>query len=571
MTKPTRKPKIIDLGEVRSALAIVSKRTGVRVDLDSDDRLTVAGRPVRLPARNDPLPGEPPWRLEGEREELLGTEGALPTVPRADVREKLLWRMLQDAMPDNGTGRALDAELLNGLEGSLVPVLRDPNAAQIIGKALNARFFSRTRDARVLLPMHTDLVHAFRHSKTSMGSGKSAPAGYRLFSGVLLPFLLWNGQSPDKALIQRLFDLLNDDSALNRLDILFLDRARDIGGSGRATANADHLVSRYRTQLDDDFAAGAFCQPALSQFADDLRTVLDSKLSRTDAVEWVTLLVSLHVTVLFYRLALVRGLQLDHVIAAAGDLSPPAEQPVGCCSAGLLGCPLAGSIRFRLGTGAFQPVSLRDPCHTSYSELDGMRLLALPATLVTVNLATRIWHALGGPEPQQRDLAGLAGALRVDSDLRSQFNAGCAAAAVLHHASHRPSADAHELWDAAAPEPGAHALRQDVLLMRGKDLRHQSRDIVNQLLAADPVGRLLGRNGPYTFYEIDEAMLVLLVRIVCARRTLPFGDFLLGLRKYGLAPQHELEKDRLADSLERLGLLIRYSDAGEAAYVHDTH
>jgi DNA phosphorothioation-dependent restriction protein DptG len=36
---------------------------------------------------------------------------------------------------------------------------------------------------------------------------------------------------------------------------------------------------------------------------------------------------------------------------------------------------------------------------------------------------------------------------------------------------------------------------------------------------------------------------------------------------YGLAPQDAREEDLLADALQRLGLLDRYSDAGEATYV----
>ena len=43
--------------------------------------------------------------------------------------------------------------------------------------------------------------------------------------------------------------------------------------------------------------------------------------------------------------------------------------------------------------------------------------------------------------------------------------------------------------------------------------------------------------------------------------------FLPALRAYGLAPQDAREEELLAEALQRLGLLDRYSDAGEATYV----
>jgi DNA phosphorothioation-dependent restriction protein DptG len=63
-------------------------------------------------------------------------------------------------------------------------------------------------------------------------------------------------------------------------------------------------------------------------------------------------------------------------------------------------------------------------------------------------------------------------------------------------------------------------------------------------------------------------LLLLLVRLICRNDALPFAGFVCGMRAYGLAPQTPREQDRLADALERLGLLVRYSDAGESAYVH---
>jgi DNA phosphorothioation-dependent restriction protein DptG len=58
------------------------------------------------------------------------------------------------------------------------------------------------------------------------------------------------------------------------------------------------------------------------------------------------------------------------------------------------------------------------------------------------------------------------------------------------------------------------------------------------------------------------------VRLTCKGRELPLESFLRALRRYGLAPQDEAEQAALSDTLERLGLLDRYSDAGEASFVH---
>jgi DNA phosphorothioation-dependent restriction protein DptG len=132
----------------------------------------------------------------------------------------------------------------------------------------------------------------------------------------------------------------------------------------------------------------------------------------------------------------------------------------------------------------------------------------------------------------------------------------------------RPSLD--ELLHAAGfrgGRVGLLALREDVTRLRRSDLRKQSRDVVNQLMLHQ-VGGLLSRNGTsMTFYEVDEDLLTLLVRLICRNEPVAFESFLSGLADYGLQPQDAPEQERLTHSLERLGLLIRYSDAGEATYV----
>ncbi len=108
--------------------------------------------------------------------------------------------------------------------------------------------------------------------------------------------------------------------------------------------------------------------------------------------------------------------------------------------------------------------------------------------------------------------------------------------------------------------------------MRGADLRRQGTSVAVTLMLATSVGTgsLISRNGrSFSFFEVDEELLLLLVRLVCHDdREVPVDDFFRELRGYGLAPQDEAEREALTRTLERLGLLERYSDAGEASFVH---
>jgi hypothetical protein len=528
--------------------------------------LRVDGRAVHLPDR-----------LVGEDSALFGIAGMLPSVPRGDSRDRLLWRMLQETRPSGQQVPALDAELREKLP-HLLPV-NDPDGQEALAGALRERYYTRDK-APFLLPLQTDLPYGFSHTKTSMVRGNPTPkayTGYRMFAGDLLPFLCWTGDETDEGLLQELLDKLNDDSAVTRLDSVLLQAARQLSGIQGQKALASVLIERNRERLQEDFAYGSFCQPQLDRFQRDLRTLLATKLPRPDFVRWVTVLISLHASVLMYRVAVVQSSRLDRAIAAAHELPSPGTEYK--CE-GLKDCPLAGQLKFRTGTGGYRPVSRRDACHTSWQKVDGKYLLSLPATLITANLAARVWESLGGPPAHRPDLEQLTDSLAGDADLRRRFNAGVAAVTVLHHQAHwaqtnkrtkdmpRPSLD--ELLHAAGfrgGRVGLLALREDVTRLRRSDLRKQSRDVVNQLMLHQ-VGGLLSRNGTsMTFYEVDEDLLTLLVRLICRNEPVAFESFLSGLADYGLQPQDAPEQERLTHSLERLGLLIRYSDAGEATYV----
>ncbi|MFE2704518.1 DNA phosphorothioation-dependent restriction protein DptG [Streptomyces mirabilis] len=550
---------------VTSALAAITAATGVHVTLD-EGALRVDGRPVSLPGK-----------LTGERADLFGIEGLLPTVPRADDRDKLLWHVIAEASSEDAgeplKDRVLEADLAERLG-------LGAEASRAAAAALLDRFFNR-KPLRALLPVHASLPLNYGHtSRTGRWSR------YRMFNGGILPFLLWDASEGKVAAepVEELLSIAADSNELTSLDRRFLDVALRDAPARDAVPDAAKLIDRYEDQFKDDLGrvGGAFCQPSLDLFRRDLQTVLGTDLPRPDMIQWLTLLLSLHVTVRLYRIAVVKGGELDAAVAAAGQLDAPVGTG-GCpCSSGggrtecLQACALAGLLRFRTGSGRYRPVSTRDGCRSAYVEVDQRRLLDMPATLVTATLASRAWEALGGGDAaQRRDLTALVTALNTDSALRRTHGAACAAIAVLHHdAWHKGTATLGELENVARTgpnRPGLHALRDDVRKMRRRDLRHQSRDIVNQLVLDANVagaGALITRNGTHGFYEIDEQLLVMLVRLICQDRQLPYEAFLKGLRAYGLAPQDDQERESLADALERLGLLARYSDAGEASFVH---
>ena len=242
--------------EVRGALDDVTSATGVQVDwapgapAEASTELAVAGHRIVLPA------------LWGEQRDLLGIGGFLPTVPRADDRDKLLWRMYQDVAadltPDRGPGSALDLRLENRLRTDLPLPAGDVRDA--VADALVDRFYSR-KEARVLLPLQAVLPANYAHSTRT---GRAAR--YRMFSGVLLPFLLWDEQASgfDRNLMDRVLAVVEGDGDLTRIDELFLDIARNGAADPDAMPESERLLSRYGDTVRTDMsrAGGALLCPS---------------------------------------------------------------------------------------------------------------------------------------------------------------------------------------------------------------------------------------------------------------------------------------------------------------------
>ncbi|MFD0530427.1 DNA phosphorothioation-dependent restriction protein DptG [Kitasatospora arboriphila] len=237
------------------------------------------------------------------------------------------------------------------------------------------------------------------------------------------------------------------------------------------------------------------------------------------------------------------------------------------CNGQLERCDLAGRMRFRTGSGGFRAVKLSESCVSSYRELTSSYLLPLPVTISTSNLAREALAAVGGPELAPADLEGLHAALADDSALREQFDAVVRLLAVCRRYQLRGNSAA----GAAVPDhlPGLHALRLALLESRRTTMRREGRDVVHQLAKDVRTGRLIANNGTAAvFFEVDEDMLHLLVRVCCGDSLIPYAEFLHRLRRYGLAPQSPAEEQQLQSALARLGMLERYSDADESAYVH---
>jgi hypothetical protein len=288
----------------------------------------------------------------------------------------------------------------------------------------------------------------------------------------------------------------------------------------------------------------------------DLNTVMTLQVPRHDKVAAFVLALSLHVALYYYRVAFALGDGLQGAARALDSgISGPAPE-------------FGGQVRFRVGTGGDRPVSSTDPCATAWWCLDEQHLLAMPANMVSANLLHRIAIAvLGDAAPTLPQPHGCAAALVRDhpSHTLGEFLAAAAGASLATIGDENPPA--------YQPGEGGYALRAGALAAfrhRPTVLKQRGRDVVNTLVGGFS-GNLKRNRGRVRFFELDEDVLFLLVKLILdgagEKQMSLYGQFLPALRQYGLAPQNTREEELLADALERLGLLYRYSDAGEATYV----
>lgn len=506
-----------------------------------------------------------------------------PNTPHGEPRQTLLYGIVKDAGSYEGPGgRPLDGTLIEALEQELpgdTNEQRQALAAAMIGKfwtKASGRGRGARQDRRYLLPLHASLPLGFRQEKAR--GGKTAFA-YKMFRGSVLPFLLSDAAGEvDQALLESFLAVFGKDTDLTRLDKEVL---RIAGQLAPDTSGPDvqTLVSSAEPILRElQRNGGAFCQPSLAQFREDLAQVLKLDLPRRDLINQLTLLLALHLTVRLYRASLVLSRQLDRCVAPALAVAEAGLDPSPCaggCCGDASGCDLAGQMKFRAGTGSYRPVKLTDSCVRSYRALTSGFLLPLPVTVSAANFvidtANRILAADGRNEIRSMDLSALQNSMTADSGLRTKIDGVARLLAVCRRFQLRSSTVADFETLTQRHLPGVYELRLALLEGRRTTMRHEGRDVVHQLAKDVRSGRVMASNGPaVTFFELDEDMLYLLVRLICHNRLQPFSQFVIGLRRYGFAPQDGAEEQLLQEALERLGMLQRYSDASESAYVHHT-
>ncbi len=470
---------------------------------------------------------------------------ALPSRARGDVREKALYNMLQDMTASAGS-RVGDTVLQDSLASGLPA---DPAHREALAKVAERQYWIHpsTRhggSSSFLAPFHSDLPGGFDYQ-----------GRYKSFRGSLLLFLCWDGSDFDLALPGEIAEFLGSDDGLNPLDQAFLTAARAVPELPVTTrADPRRLVEQFGASLANDLEHGAFDQEGLDRIRRDLRAVVRLQLPRHEKAHALIVAFSLHIALYYYRLAFRLGEGLNCLAQVADGKAIP-ERP-----------DFDGRIRFRVGSAGDRPVSSADPCARSWTALDEQHLLALPASMAVANLAHQAAQASGaacGPMPDPYECAH---ALARDSAGAVLTDLLCAASAAALQDTYASSA-------AAEPGTGVYALREAVLASfrgRGSALKQRGRDIVNTLVGGFG-GELKRNRGRVRFFELDEQVIFLLVKLILAasqRQQLAFRmEFLPALRRYGLAPQSAGEEELLSQALGRLGLLERYSDAGEALYV----
>ncbi|SFQ05075.1 hypothetical protein SAMN04489713_12173 [Actinomadura madurae] len=524
----------------------------------SDGWLVVDGEPtLRIPRKQSQT-----------RDEWLRHDApsVYPNVPRGQPRATLLFGILQDSGTADGEcpfDSHLEAELREKLPGDTM------EKRTAVSDAIVEKFWYRSEKVHYLLPLHSSLSLGFRQS--SSGGGRMQ---YKMFRGSILPFLCSHTGGIDEVLIDRMLDVFRSDDDFTHLDREVLRIAGEISPETNGPSVKILLRSEGTREVLErlESAGGAFCQASLDRFREDLAEVLTMQLPRRDLIDQITMLLALHLTTWLYRASMVLSNQLERVVRLF-TLAPSADAP-GCsvgCAGDLTTCDLAGRMSFRVGSGGFRSAKMSDPCVGSYLELTSGYLMPLPVTIAAANLAAEALLAAGGPEIRSLDLPAMHRALSEGgAQLRSRFDAITRVLAICRGAQQYPAAPLEEKERfARTGAPGLYALREALLEARRSSMRNVGRDVVNQLVKEVPTGKLIQSNGTrITFFETDEAMLFLLVRLVCGRELVPFAEFLEGLKRYGLAPQSREEERLLQNALERLGMFARYSDAAESAYVH---
>jgi hypothetical protein len=486
-----------------------------------------------------------------ENWDLFDFHHALPGRARGDQRERLIAEIARDAAPDPGDRG--DADLRDALtEPGALPVEGEVQAKTLAAVMRDHYWISPERTGRATQQRFAFPFHA------AIPANFKPPGRYKMYRSNILLFLCWDGQEIDPRPVEALCELLSDRTDFTLLDRILVDLATGSAGSPAVEEihASDLLSSEQASNVRGFLSGGAFNQPALDRFRQDFLAALQMSLPRHDRVEAAILTLSLHIALYYYEIAFLLGTGLDAVTRAAAKM--PEEES-----------EFRGRLRFRVGTAGDRPVRRADACASAWRELDDRYLISLTPNIVTANILHSCWSAAGGAS-QAADPHALAREMRRDPALAELLDLAAGALAVIY-ADRAASASAPELQRLAeSTEPGTYLLNSVVHSNLRKSLHYRSRAVVSQLVRRPFGGNLIRTRGNVIFFELDEDLLFYLVKFALVRggqRELPFHQFLEELSVYGLSPQDLAERTELAAALERLGMLHRYSDAGEAMYV----
>lgn len=534
------------------ALARIADATGVSIAPGPErNELTVDGVSLHIPELKPDA---------GREDTLLDYNRAFPSKARGDARERILYQAIQEA--SGGKPAQPDGQFRAELETYIDGVA--DTARPYVAEAMRDAYWQQRRQS-YLIPYHSILPASFVQSKSAPDYyGRFREIRYKGFSGEILPYLCWNGEGVNLEPLEALAELMNGETGFSTIDVLFVKAAKSASSRAGASASAERLAAELREENLKALPTH-FSLPTLRLIQQDLITVtaLAKQVPRRDVIGMLTLALSMEIALYYYRAAACLSRSLDRATNASWGRA--ARSRCGC-SVNLDRACLTGAIKFRVGIGDRQ-VSMRDECAVSFREVDAQMLVPLAANIATANVAEALAAGLQGRERRQADPDSLVTDLQGDARFRRQFNAGCSAAAALNAIRWQIAVTVDQAVAYGKLDPGLFALRQSMVEARRSDLKYLGRDVVNQLAKAE-VGGFIRTRGSVTFFEVDRELLTLLVRLICRGRQTAFGQFLARLREYGLEPA-DGEQALLADTLERLGMLTRYSDSGESTYVCD--
>lgn len=491
-------------------------------------------------------------------EVLDNLPSALPSRGRGDTREKVLYNIIQDLGGLAPVDRYDDKLLWEALD---TQVGADSASKGVLSSVFRAQYEvvpqrrSGSSGSPFLTPFHANIPALYNYR-----------GRYKSFRGSLLLYVCWDGTGFDVTAARELASFLSGGEGLTLLDRELVDIATataDARGTAVPTLDPQHLMDAFGDTVHQQFRDGAYDLDGLARIRNDLIRVLRLNLPRHDKVTAIIRALSLNLALYYYRLAFTLGTGADAaVLACAGR--PAGSRP-----------NFAGQVLFRVGSGGDRPISRNAAAAEAFRELDARHLLALPANIATANVLHAIAGACGVPTGSLPDPYGLASTLEKDPAARAAVDAAAAVVAV-EVAARLGDAQAQSAASSRGQQPGGgvyvlHEAILDTYRTGGNRLKQRGRDVVHTLVGGY-VGGLKRSRGPVSFFELDEGTLELLVQLSVTANggaQLNFRDeFLPALASYGLAPQDNAEQAELAGALERLGLLRRYSDAGEALYVH---